>query len=236
MMMTAAMMTTFCSLCFQEEENRLREELRQEWELKQEKIKSRWLTSHRHTNIYIYLDLQCVIYLADKFGNRFPSVWPLGSKSYDTAGLDPLQLVVFFSCTSEEALDSPVLPSVCLCVSPGEEIEITFSYWDGSGHRKTVKVQDTATYWRLRKSAALPAPFINPSTYQTSPLCLCVDEEGQHHPELPAESPGGAQERLQRAQVITRQENVPLCILVATLLPSAGFLATLHCSPSPSFF
>lgn len=22
----------------------------------------------------------------------------------------------------------------------GEEIEITFSYWDGSGHRKTVKV------------------------------------------------------------------------------------------------
>jgi len=24
----------------------------------------------------------------------------------------------------------------------GEEIEITFSYWDGSGHRKTVKVQN----------------------------------------------------------------------------------------------
>lgn len=23
---------------------------------------------------------------------------------------------------------------------PDEEIEITFSYWDGSGHRKTVKV------------------------------------------------------------------------------------------------
>lgn len=23
----------------------------------------------------------------------------------------------------------------------GEEIEITFSYWDGSGHRKTVKVK-----------------------------------------------------------------------------------------------
>lgn len=25
-------------------------------------------------------------------------------------------------------------------LSSGEEIEITFSYWDGSGHRKTVKV------------------------------------------------------------------------------------------------
>lgn len=27
-----------------------------------------------------------------------------------------------------------------LRLSAGEEIEITFSYWDGSGHRKTVKV------------------------------------------------------------------------------------------------
>ncbi len=26
-------------------------------------------------------------------------------------------------------------------LSAGEEIEITFSYWDGSGHRKTVKVK-----------------------------------------------------------------------------------------------
>ncbi|MEQ2274403.1 Protein fam50a, partial [Xenotaenia resolanae] len=58
----------------EEEENRLREELRQEWELKQEKIKN-------------------------------------------------------------------------------EEIEITFSYWDGSGHRKTVKVNlrwiwTTATFFQ----------------------------------------------------------------------------------------
>lgn len=30
------------ALCVQEEENRLREELRQEWELKQEKIKSEY--------------------------------------------------------------------------------------------------------------------------------------------------------------------------------------------------
>lgn len=29
----------------------------------------------------------------------------------------------------------------CTRLSSGEEIEITFSYWDGSGHRKTVKVR-----------------------------------------------------------------------------------------------
>uniref|UniRef100_A0A7N8XJZ9 Family with sequence similarity 50 member A n=1 Tax=Mastacembelus armatus TaxID=205130 RepID=A0A7N8XJZ9_9TELE len=57
----------------EEEENRLREELRQEWELKQEKIKS-------------------------------------------------------------------------------EEIEITFSYWDGSGHRKTVKVSCNSSSWGRSKS------------------------------------------------------------------------------------
>ncbi|XP_029096824.1 protein FAM50A isoform X1 [Monodon monoceros] len=59
----------------EEEENRLREELRQEWEAKQEKIKS-------------------------------------------------------------------------------EEIEITFSYWDGSGHRRTVKV----TLWGLRPVPHAPRP------------------------------------------------------------------------------
>lgn len=30
---------------------------------------------------------------------------------------------------------------LCTHLSSGEEIEITFSYWDGSGHRKTVKVR-----------------------------------------------------------------------------------------------
>uniref|UniRef100_A0A4W3GEJ0 FAM50A/XAP5 C-terminal domain-containing protein n=1 Tax=Callorhinchus milii TaxID=7868 RepID=A0A4W3GEJ0_CALMI len=31
--------------------------------------------------------------------------------------------------------------SLCLDSFPGEDIEITFSYWDGSGHRKTVKMK-----------------------------------------------------------------------------------------------
>lgn len=30
--------------------------------------------------------------------------------------------------------------------SAGEEIEITFSYWDGSGHRRTVKVSSRAQW------------------------------------------------------------------------------------------
>ena len=37
-----------CPFLFQEEENRLREELRQEWEAKQEKIKSESSWSGRH--------------------------------------------------------------------------------------------------------------------------------------------------------------------------------------------
>lgn len=41
-----------CS-CFQEEENRLREELRQEWERKQEKIKGKWSENNDHIRIWM---------------------------------------------------------------------------------------------------------------------------------------------------------------------------------------
>jgi len=31
-----------------------------------------------------------------------------------------------------------------LCYFAGEEVQITYSYWDGSGHRRHVKVHTTA--------------------------------------------------------------------------------------------
>ncbi|TNM86304.1 hypothetical protein fugu_006534 [Takifugu bimaculatus] len=74
----------------EEEENRLREELRQEWELKQEKIKG------------------------------------------------------------ECCLLSRIHAHACLQV---KEIEITFSYWDGSGHRKTVKMKKGNTIQNFLQKA-----------------------------------------------------------------------------------
>lgn len=49
--------------CVQEEENRLREELRQEWELKQEKIKSEChndLRAHKNTRPLLLLEVSRV--------------------------------------------------------------------------------------------------------------------------------------------------------------------------------
>ncbi|XP_073655545.1 protein FAM50A isoform X1 [Tursiops truncatus] len=145
----------------EEEENRLREELRQEWEAKQEKIKS-------------------------------------------------------------------------------EEIEITFSYWDGSGHRRTVKVtlrglrpvphaprpSGPASFglggkelsipwygWPLGvrgeqgggfRASVLPSQLLGwfPRTVSLLPLLgSLTDEKGQHDAAVPAEGPRDPAQRLQRAQV-----------------------------------
>ena len=53
-----------------------------------------------------------------------------------------------------------------LCCSSGEEIEITFSYWDGSGHRKTVKVA-----WQQLQPRRF-SPRV--SSVLTRCVCVCV--------------------------------------------------------------
>ncbi|KAB1253010.1 Protein FAM50A [Camelus dromedarius] len=82
----------------EEEENRLREELRQEWEAKQEKIKSES---------------------------------SLGGICGPALGRQAKRQFCFV----------------------GEEIEITFSYWDGSGHRRTVKMKKGNTMQQFLQKA-----------------------------------------------------------------------------------
>lgn len=46
-------------------------------------------------------------------------------------------------------------------MSSDEEIEITFSYWDGSGHRKTVKVKIEPTGTEVfKEKKMLSAPCV----------------------------------------------------------------------------
>lgn len=78
----------------------------------------------------------------------------------------------------------------------GEEIEITFSYWDGSGHRKTVKVWHTGRDEMFRQSFPLFVALMLSSCFISD-----SDEEGKHDAELSAEGPGSPKEGLQRAQV-----------------------------------
>ncbi|XP_047621015.1 protein FAM50A isoform X1 [Phacochoerus africanus] len=120
----------------EEEENRLREELRQEWEAKQEKIKS-------------------------------------------------------------------------------EEIEITFSYWDGSGHRRTVKVGGGGLRpaplapgprrFRIRWERAFRWPVSPSQLLGRSPARLLLatgaDEKGQHDAAVPAEGARDPAQGLQSAGV-----------------------------------
>uniref|UniRef100_A0A8C0HE45 Family with sequence similarity 50 member B n=1 Tax=Chelonoidis abingdonii TaxID=106734 RepID=A0A8C0HE45_CHEAB len=51
--------------------------------------------------------------------------------------------------------DCPLPPLIhaCLPSLPGEEIEITFSYWDGSGHRRTVKMKKGNTMQQFLQKA-----------------------------------------------------------------------------------
>lgn len=93
----------------------------------------------------------------------------------------------------------------------GEEIEITFSYWDGSGHRKTVKVKRDE-YWKhigiprsLAQTIYSPWRLLSSCFYYVFVCISPADEEGQHHPELSAEGSGGPQEGLQWAQVRCRR-------------------------------
>lgn len=109
----------------QEEENRLREELRQEWEAKQEKIKSEWLPG---------------------------GMQGVGCLSCPQVSVQRPELPV--ACRGQGCLGLEAKRQFC---SAGEEIEITFSYWDGSGHRRTVKVGGVG-----RAARSLPPPRAQP--------------------------------------------------------------------------
>ena len=73
-------------------------------------------------------------------------------------------------------------PSTC---SAGEEVEITYSYWDGSGHRRHVKVRasqapgsDPGNGTTSLPACSAPSPFII-NTYTS------LDAEGQHNLPVP---------------------------------------------------
>lgn len=63
---------------------------------------------------------------------------------------------------------------MCLCVSPGEEIEITFSYWDGSGHRKTVKVKHDEKRQHVWGQSTHTSSVFSQQIHWTWHLCVCV--------------------------------------------------------------
>ena len=59
--------------------------------------------------------------------------------------------------------------SLCICID--EDIEITYSYWDGSGHRRHITVSEEATV------AKQGLKYM---------YALCLDEEGPHYSSISA--------------------------------------------------
>ncbi|KAJ8776129.1 hypothetical protein J1605_015790 [Eschrichtius robustus] len=110
----------------EEEENRLREELRQEWEAKQEKIKSEGSWSGMHVaRGWEPRPLSC-----QRCSGQCPEPQGAG-REWGHRGLEAKRQFCFV----------------------GEEIEITFSYWDGSGHRRTVKMKKGNTMQQFLQKA-----------------------------------------------------------------------------------